>query len=121
MGQLLEEGSKERLGRPFDKKMVSLLGIIVLDVGVGIVDKVYLGNKEKVDMLLVTQKQLYEDLILKTCSQDHAYSAKWVEKLDTVILWEGVCNTLYFSSWIMNAAKTAIWEQIHLNFYTQWS
>ena len=71
--------------------------------------------------MLVTQKQLYEDTILKTYSQDHACSAKWVEKLNTVILWEEVWNTLYYSSWLMNTTKTAIWEQIHLNFYTQYS
>ncbi len=88
---------------------------------VNMVDKVYLGNTEKVDMLLVTQKQLYEDAILKTYSQDHVYSTKWVQKLNTVILWEEVWNTLYYSSWLMNSTKTAIWEQIHLNFYTQYS
>ena len=61
---LLEEKAKGARGQPFDRWMVSLLDIIVLDVGVGNVDRVYLGITEKVDMMLVTQKQLYEDAIL---------------------------------------------------------
>ena len=72
-------------------------------------------------MMLVTQKQLYEDAILKAYSRDHVCSAKWVEKLNTVIVWGEVWNTVHYSSWITSVTKTAIWEQIHLNFYTQYS
>ena len=82
-------------------------------------DMVFLGNTESVKMRTITQKELYEDAILKK-SRDHISQTKWVGKLDTVILWEEVWGSVhnYLSS---NKTRTAIWEQLHLNFYTQYS
>ena len=71
-------------------------------------------------MALITQKDLYEDAILKTYSQDHSYSAKWVQKLNTIIIWEEVWKTVHHP-YQTNTTKTAICEQLHLNFYTQYS
>ena len=83
-------------------------------------DMVFLGNTESVKMRLITQKQLYEDAILQK-SGDHISQAKWVGKLvNTVILWEEVWGSVhnYLSS---NKTRTAIWKQLHLNVYTQYS
>ncbi len=120
LGQLLNESSKENRNLPFDKKITSLLNHIVLDTDVKKDDMVYLGDTREIKMSMITQKDLYEDAILKTYSQDHSYSAKWVQKLDTVIIWEEVWNTVHHP-YLTNTTKTAIWEQIHLNFYTQYS
>ena len=45
-------------------------------------DMVFLGNTESVKMRTITQKELYEDAILKK-SRDHISQTKWVGKLDT--------------------------------------
>ena len=71
-------------------------------------------------MSLITQKELYEDAILRTNSQDHVYQSKWFAKLDPIILWEAVWESVHHSL-VSNSTSTAIWEQIHLNFYTQYS
>ena len=80
---------------------------------------VHLGNGTSVKMSSITQKDLYEDAIYRI-SRPHAYEIKWIEKLNTVFIieevWDSVHN--FLSS---NKTKTVIWEQIHLNFYTQYS
>ena len=70
-------------------------------------------------MSCITQKDLYEDAILRK-SRDHKSQTKLIERLNTVILWEEVWNSVH-SSLHSNNTKTAIWEQLHLNFYTQYS
>ena len=62
--------SKEARGLPFDKKVANLAKSVTLDTGppdtqVIKDDTVFLGNGEKVKMSLVSQKDLYEDAILK--------------------------------------------------------
>ena len=65
-------------------------------------------------MSTITQKGLYEDAILKMTT-DHIYQTKWMTKLQTVIVWEEVWITVH------NVLLSIIWEQLHLNFYTQYS
>ena len=43
-----------------------------------------------------------------------------MERLNTVVLWEEVWSSVH-SNLYSNVTKTAIWEQLHLNFYTQYS
>ena len=124
LGQLLEEKSKESRNLPFDKVLVKVANNIKLEIGIFDstdikTDVVFLGNKKEVKMRAITQKDLYEDAILKK-STDHIYQTKWMEKLNTLILWEEVWTTLH-NFLLSNKTKTAIWEQIHLNFYTQYS
>ena len=76
-------------------------------------------NGEEVQLKLVTQKQLYEETLL-TIHRDHHSQIKWVEKLDTAIVWEDVWKTVH-NLLSTNLTKTTIWQQIHLNFYTQYS
>ena len=64
----------------------------------------------------ITQKQLYENAIVRTTTT-HNYQIKWIDKLQTVILWEEVWKAVH--NFLMTSKiKTIIWEQIHLNFYT---
>ena len=70
-------------------------------------------------MAQITQKDLYEDAILKM-STDHTYQSKWVGKLQIVILWEEVWSSVQ-NFLLSNKTRTIIWEQLHLNFYTQYS
>ena len=119
LGQLLEEKSKEARNLPFDRKLASIANNIILDTGVKKEDMVFLGNRKEVKMSMITQKELYEYAILEK-STDHIHQSKWVTKLDTVILWEEVWNSVH-NFLVNNKTRTAIWEQIHLNFYTQYS
>ena len=119
-GQLLDEKSKEARNLPFDKKITALANNIILDTGVKKEHMVFLGNKNEVKMSMITQKDLYEDALLKIMSVDHIHQSKWVNKLNTVILWEEVWHSVHHFL-LSNKTKSAIWEQLHLNFYTQYS
>ena len=119
LGQLLEEKSKEARHLPFNKAITALANNITLDTDVEKDDMVFLGNRKEVKMSLITQKELYEDAILKM-STDHTHQTKWAAKLNTVILWEEVWNSVH-NFLISNKTRTVIWEQLHLNFYTQYS
>jgi len=119
LGQVLEEKSKEARNLPFDKTITALLKSIHLDTDVKKDDMVFLGNNKEVKMSLITQKELYEDAILKK-TMDHAHQSNWVKKLDIVIVWEEVWNAVH-NFLLSNKTRTAIWEQLHLNLYTQYS
>ena len=124
LGQLLDEKAKEARGIDHDKAQVSLLKNIRLNLGsfeVGAVkdDWVFFANGTNLKMTCINQKDLYEDAILRK-SRAHKYQTKWVERLNTVILWEEVWTSVHCSLH-SNETKCAIWEQLHLNFYTQYS
>ena len=124
LGQLLEEKSKEALHFPYDRTLVNLVDHIILNVGtmdLGAVkdDLVFLGNGDKLKMIQITQKDLYEDAILSK-SVDHVHQIKWAERLNELIVWEEVWSSVH-DFLLSNSTKTAIWEQLHLNFYTQYS
>ena len=124
LGQLLDEKSKEARKLPFDKKVVALANNISLDIGAmdyGIIKDhtIFLGNTKIVKMSQITQKDLYEDAILFK-SKGHVHQEKWVTKLNTLVLWEEVWKSLH-NILVSNETRTAIWEQLHLNFYTQYS
>ena len=118
--QLIEEKRKQLARDPHDKVLVKLLDKIVVDTQVRKENILVSSNGEEIKFKEITQKVLYEETLLKKCSQDHHSAAKWVRKLNTVILWKDVWNTVHniLSS---NKTKTIIWQQIHLNFYTQYS
>ena len=119
LGQLFEEKAKKSRNMPHDIKITLLAESITLDSHNDKHDMVFLGNGTNVKMSTITQKELYEDAILRI-SRFHIHETKWIEKLNTIFLpeevWSSVHNTLS-----TNQTKTAIWEQIHLNFYTQYS
>ena len=124
LGQLFEEKSKEARNIPYDKKAVSLANSITLDImnmDYSLVreDMVFLGNTKAIKMAHITQKDLYEDAILYR-SRDHSYKDKWAKETDTLIFWDEVWHSVHDFP-MTNKTKTAIWEQLHLNFYTQYS
>jgi len=54
------------------------------------------------------------------CSKDHHSQAKWCIKLNSAIPWVDVWESVHnFLS--LNDIKSVIWQQIHLNFYTQYT
>ena len=117
--QLLDEKVKEARKLPFDKVLTNMLNKILLNTSVRKEDILITRNGEEIKFTQVTQKHLYEETLLGI-NRDHHSQIKWVEKLNTSIMWEDVWKTVHnFLS--TNRTKTVIWQQIHLNFYTQYS
>ena len=82
-------------------------------------DIVFLGNTKTVKMAQITQRDLYEDAILYR-SREHSYKTKWANELQILIVWDEVWDSVHNFP-MTNKTKNAIWEQLHLNFYTQYS
>ena len=82
---------------PHDIKITLLAESIKLDSHNDKHDMVFLGNGTNVKMSTITQKELYEDAILRI-SRFHIHETKWIEKLNTIFLpeevWSSVHNTL---------------------------
>ena len=64
--------------------------------------------------------QSYVLMVIFQSINTHNYQIKWIDKLQTVILWEEVWKAVH-NFLLTSKIKTIIWEQIHLNFYTQYS
>ena len=82
LGQLLEETAKQSRNLPYNKSLVTLARNLRLDTHTKKEDIVILSNTKIVEMKNITQKELYEDAILKTTT-DHVYQTKWITKLQT--------------------------------------
>ena len=117
--QLLDENVKQQRQQPFDKILTSFLEKILLHTGVRKEDILIMNDGKEVKFVNVTHKQLYETAIT-TISRDHHSQVKWVLKLNSAIPWLDVWGSVHnFLS--TNRTKSIIWQQIHLNFYTQYS
>ena len=117
--QLLEEKVKESRNLPFDKVLTNMLNKILLSTSVR-KDDILISHKGKeIKFTQVTQKLLYEEALL-SIGRDHHSQVKWVEKLNIPINWDEVWNAVN-NMLSTNQAKNTIWQQIHLNFYTQYS
>ena len=119
LDHLFEEKAKETRKLQYDNILTGIFDKIILNPHVTKEDVMVMDVKElKLDQ--ITQKQLYEQSILKQFHNLHHSEVKWVDKLQIPINWDEVWQAVhnFLSS---NKTKTVIWEQIHLNFYTQFS
>ena len=117
--QLLDEKVKENRQLPHDKVLTKMLSKILLNTSVPKEDILIKYNGEEIKFAQITQKQLYEEALIRI-SGDHFSQVKWVEKLNTSIVWEEVWKTVH-NFFLTNKTKNIIWQQLHLNFYTQYS
>lgn len=117
--QLIDEKRKEMAKLPYDKILTNLLDRILIDTTVRKDDILVKQNEEEVKMPNVTQKIIYEETLLKI-DRDHHSQVKWVDELDVFINWNDVWKAVH-NILSTNETKNTIWEQIHLNFYTQYS
>ena len=60
-------------------------------------DMVWIRGKP-VEMAIIFQKNLYEEAILSN-STCHSHQIKWTEKLDILIVWEEVWDSVHISSY----------------------
>ena len=68
---------------------------------------------------LVTQKVLYTAL-LRLSYKPHAFEVKWRDELPAPPVWRSVWRTVH-DTLVYESTRSAVWEQIHLNFFTQYN
>ena len=119
MGQILEEKAKEGRKQPHDKSCAQLYGKLMLDPNVRKEDVFITHKGEYITLSRVTLKDIYEESLIQI-GGDHHSQSKWVWKLNTVINWNKVWEAVH-NNISTNQTKSIIWQQIHLNFYTQFS
>ena len=105
---------------PYDKVLVRILDNILVSRDARKMNILTTDKGEELKFTDITQKNPYEETLLKEHSQDHHSSTKWVIKLSSAVIWNDVWNTVH-NMLSTNKTKTVIWQQIHLNFYTQYS
>ena len=118
--QIIEEKRKQLARSPFDKRLVKILDSILVDTDVSKKDIFIPVYEKELDLKEVTQKILYEETLLVLNSQDHHSQGTLIEKLQIGFDWKHVWDSVHniLSS---NETKTVIWQELHLNFYTQYS
>jgi len=120
LDQLLKEKAKQTRRQPFDNVLVKLFDQICLSVSTRKENFLIPLNGEEINFFQVTQKILYEEALMRKY-RDHHSQIKWALKLNTTIVWDEVWTTIHKNILCTNRTKTTIWQQIHLNFYTQYS
>ena len=69
----------------------------------------------------MTQKLLYATLLkLKPYYKTSPYVTKWDEELQTKLNWKEIWKTIHCKT-LFESTKSSIWEQLHLNFFTQYN
>ena len=118
-GQFLDEKTKQARNQEYDRKVTELCDQVSFQINVKKEDHLTLNNGEEVKFKLITHKTLYEDALSKIPGFHHS-QIKWFDQLQQVIVWDDVWYTVHN---YLNTYKTTslIWQQIHLNFYTQYS
>ena len=118
-GQFLDEKTKQARDLHHNPRVVALCDQVALKAFVKKEDNLVMNNGDEIKLQCVTHKLLYEDTISKLPGFHHS-QLKWRDTLNTLIVWDDVWYTVHN---YLNTHKTTslIWQQIHLNFYTQYS
>ena len=118
LGNFLEEKVKEIRSQPYDQIAVSLYKNITVSPYATKEDTILINNKQlKFDE--ITHKTLYEAFTYNITGFHHS-QIKWFYKMDDPISWDDVWNSVH-NFLCTNETVSAIWHQLHLNFYTQYS
>ena len=118
-GQLLTEVQKELRKEPYQKLLTNFFRKIKINPGAKQEDTLTTHEGKEVKLNGITSKQLYEETPLAIGRLHHS-QIKWVERLKIPINWDEVWISVY-NILSTNQTRSIIWEQIHLNFYTQYS
>ena len=121
LGHLQDEDDKRQAGQPFDTKLIDFYNKLDLT---GLANRIYyylIVDGKSTPFGCVTEKMLYETLLpMKPTYKEHHHVQKWREKIGPNLDWSKIWKTLH-NKISYECTKTAIWEQIHLNFFTQFS
>ena len=118
-GQFLDEKAKNVRNQPSNAKAVTLCDNLILHPYAKKENTLIFNNGDEIKFTHLTHKQLYEATITNLPGYHHSQE-KWFSTLNTAIDWDSVWYTVHN---FLNTHKTTslIWQQIHLNFYTQYS
>ena len=116
---LLTEHDKQLTGRDFDRRLTNLYDTLTVKDTSGNNFHFLTIDGKKLAFHQVTIRILYHALIEKGYKSHH-HVQKWETKFnrqyDWTEIWKRVHNKLTFES-----TRSVIWEQLHLNFYTQYN
>ena len=112
------EDIKRSMGQPHDKNLLRIYDLITYVTHNSKEHAIITKNKGYLSLAKVTQKTLYNEFI-STRYTDHHSTQRWEiyfpQPLQWNQIWQNCHNTLS-----METTKTLIWEQLHLNFFTQY-
>ena len=119
--QLLQEKHKEQQKLKYDKALLRLLNKIKINTTLRRNDVlVRRNNGDELEFSKLSQKIIYEELLYKTINL-HPSVQKWGGIFPNTFLdWDEIWETV-FNFLSNNSTKALIWQQLHLNFYTQYS
>ena len=120
-GEVVEEYTKQCFNLPHKNYVANIFPKITFwDIYGKSQNTIILSGAEaRLALRFVTHKDLYNDLLRQGYSEHHSQE-KWEQKLSTEINWEQVWVSLNNPITSENV-KSAIWEQIHLNYYCTYS
>ena len=117
--QFLNEKAKERMGIAFDRKAVTLWDDIYMNPHALKDDTLITYDGTALKFLSVTHQNLYVNSIASIPGFHHS-QIKWSEHLALPLDWDSIWNTVH-NPLNTNKTTSVIWQQLHLNFYTQYS
>ena len=115
---MLDEKVKQAQNKPHDERLINMFNRIITCTPVK-KDSLTLHEEQILPFDQITEKILYNEALIHDLT-DHHSQAKWVSHLNIPIEWQQVWQSVH-NRLSCNKDKNTVWEQIHLNFYTQFS
>ena len=107
------------MGLPFDQPAVTLWNDIYISPHVLREDTLTTYDGTALKFPFVTHQDLYVDSIARIPGFHHS-QIRWAEHLSLPLDWNDIWDTVH-NSLNTNKTTSVIWQQLHLNFYTQYS
>ena len=117
--QILNEKVQERMGLPFDQPALTLWNNIYIDPNAFREDTLVTYDGNALTFPMVSHQDLYVESIARIPGFHHS-QIKWSEHLSLPLDWDNIWDTVH-NSLNTNKTTSVIWQQLHLNFYTQYS
>ena len=121
LAPILEANEFRKKRLPFIRRYTNLYDKLDLRLLTNKTDDLIIINEKPHPFTTVTQKLLYATLLkLKPLYKDSHYVRKWNEEFQTTLNWQEIWRTVHCKT-LFESTKSSIWEQIHLNFFTQYN
>ena len=118
---LNEEYCKQVASKPHNKTAAKLIDKLTITVDHVPYHTLRTTRNENINLWNITHKIVYEDLISKTY-RTHAYVDKWENWFGENLDWKNVWGTIHNNPQLCsNETITTIWQQVHLQFNTQYT
>ena len=118
---ILEANELRKKGLPFVKRFANLYDKLDLRLLTNKTDDLLIVENKPHSFPTVTQKLLYAALLkLKPGYKDSHHVTKWNQEFGTDLEWKQIWETVNDKT-LYESTRASIWEQIHLNFFTQYN